>query len=257
MSIADNQVIVDTGAGMSVRGRKLLAGLTVASAVTLVGTMPASADVVQFAEDLPDGTAASPAASTPSATTAVVNSLGSHDVDAFQICITDPAAFHLTVEGVSDTGATRTMDTVVWLFDASGFLVASNDDASSGGTLGSAIDPGAVAASEPGAYTVAVSHYRTNPRRADSVVISQPGAGPLDHWTTTTGANHGLFRADLVAGATGSDGCGGEPVTDTPGDSHAVTTGNGRCQVLGGEGAARGRAQGLERAAEKRQSATC
>lgn len=234
---------------------KAISGITVGAAVLIgIGTQ-AGAEVYEPPSDLPDGTPGAPAGDTPASTTDVVGQLPSSDIDAFAICMTDPAAFHLVVGGVDDAGDSRSMDTVVWLFDPAGLLVAMNDDAPSGGR-GSELVPGSAAATVPGVHTVAVAHFRTRALDVSGVDIDDAAEGPLASWYRGSGSNHGPYRASLVAGASGSEGCGDEP-PDGGGDSHGVMTGSGRCQELGGRSAPRGRTNGLDNAAEHRNSESC
>ena len=175
--------------------------------------------------------------------------LDNGDIDAVTICVDDPAALHVQVGGVDDAGAPRSMDTVMWLFDADGLLVASNDDAPSGG-LGSELVPGSAAATDAGVHTVAVGHFRAYPRDAVGTRMSDPGSGPLETWRTGFGSNEGRYQLDLLAGASGSEGCGES-------GGAGVRTGNGRCQELGGKGAEKGKAHGLKKNADKRQNRAC
>lgn len=227
------------------------AAATTAALLTLGGM--AGADVHEPGEDLPDGTSSSPAAHTPASTTSVLSTLENHDVDAFYVCVEDPGAFHLQVGGVDDAGSPRHLDTVVWLFDSAGTLVAVNDqaDPASGlGRDGSELVPGAAASSSPGLHVVAVAHFRSYPIDDNGVRMNDPGSGPLTSWAARMGSNPGLYRADLLAGASGSLGCG---QAGGPG----VLTGNGRCQELGGGGAENGKAHGLSKNADKRRSPGC
>jgi hypothetical protein len=225
-----------------------MVAVLVAGAAGLIGLGgPIGAELNEVATDLPDGTPANPAAPTDTAMTSLKSMLGNDDVDAFQICVTDPAALHLSVGGVNEAGEATNLDTVMWLFDANGTMLAVNDDRS-GVDRGSVIVPGQAAAS-PGLHTVAIGYFRTKPYAADGTRILEPGQGPLDHWDPGFGVHNGYYVAHLLGGATGSVGCG-----DT---GHAVMTGNGRCQVLGGEASGAGKAKGLDKAAEHRRNETC
>lgn len=83
------------------------------------------------------------------------------DVDMYQIRVTDPAAFSVTVEvaapwqPVDPDGE----DTMLWLFDASGVRVLENDDRASGGLL-SGFAAGDLAG-PAGTYYLALSLFET------------------------------------------------------------------------------------------------
>lgn len=225
--------------------RRSLLGVVAGAAMLVAVGAPIGAQLSEHATDLPDGTPSDPAAPTPADTTAVGSMLEHHDVDAVLVCVTDPASLHLTVGGLDQDGVRRNLDTVMWLFDGDGTMVAVNDDRSTD-DLGSQIGPGID--TEPGVHTVAIGYFRTRPYTIGDVLIEAPGQGPLDHWAPGFGVSDGHYRADLVAGATGSDGCAGAP---------GVLTGDGRCQALGGNEVAKGKAQGIERAGERRASRSC
>ena len=225
------------------RRARRVAGVVLAGALVLgFHGGPLGANVAEHPEDVPDGAPGNPAVATPSDTLAVVSMLENNDVDAFAICVTDPAALHLKVAGTGET-ATR-LNTVMWLFDAAGMLVATNNDRAAG-DLGSEILPGTVMTS-PGEHVVAVGYFRTKPYGVDTFTPLSPGQGPLEFWDPGFGVAYGHYQIDLLAGAAGSEGCGGPP---------GVLTGNGRCQELGGGGA--DRARGLDRAAERRANPSC
>ena len=226
------------------RRARTVAGAVLAGALALgFHGGPLGANVVEHPEDVPDGTPGNPAVPTPSDAMAVVSMLENNDVDAFAVCVTDPATLHLKVAGTGDS-ATR-LDTVMWLFDASGMLVATNDDRAAD-DRGSEIVPG-TAFTAPGLHFVAVGYFRTKPYGTDVTTSLAPGQGPLQSWDPGFGVAFGHYQLDLLAGAAGSEACSGQ---------HAVLTGNGRCQELGGPGES-GRAHGLDRAADRRANATC
>jgi hypothetical protein len=233
----------------SVTGKAVAAG-----AVLLVGlAVPVGASLFSSTEDLPDGSAAAPAAPTPADTTSVQGALHDPDVDAFLICVTDPVALHLTVTGIDGADAPTGLDTMVWLFDADGVLKAMNDDRTW-------YDPSSEIASPdtgPGLHTVAVGSFRSRPLDANGEVMWMPGHGPLHGWDARSGFSGQRWEARLMAGATGSAGCGEPPEVPDAGTGHAVMTGNGRCQELGGAAVGAGKGKGLEKAAEHRQNETC
>ena len=250
---------------MAVR-RLFSAGAVVAAAAIMVQGGSAGATMFVPHADLPAGTPAEPAAATPAGTSSVLTDLLSSDVDAFAVCVTDPAALHVIATPVDANGVARPMDTVLRVFDAAGMLVAVNDDrVGMRVDDGSEILPGTAGATTPGLHTVVVTPFRAIPRVATNAEITAPGHGPLDHWSAGSTSNPGPVRVDLVSGATGSTGCGEpEPAPEAPEQpptepvaGPAVMTGNGRCQALGGKAVEKGKAKGLAQAAPHRQSGTC
>lgn len=235
-------------------GASLLLG---AVGVAALG-VPLGAQLVTPTGDLPDGSPAAPALTTAADTTSVQSVLQNSDVDAFAICVQDPAALHLSVYGVTTTGTRTNLDTVLFLLDAEGTLVAANDDTPSPDPSfprRSEIHPGTFVTS-PGVHTVAVGHFRTQPRLADQteMLVTE---GPLASWYAGFGVNEAGWRADLLGGAVGSEACAAEPPTEPGVEGAGVATGNGRCQALGGKAVEKGRAAGLEQAAEHRQNEPC
>ena len=233
-------------------GASLLLG---AVGVAALG-VPLGAQLVAPAGDLPDGSPSAPAMATAADTTAVQSVLLNSDVDAFAVCVQDPASLHLSVYGVSATGARTNLDTVVFLVDADGTLVALNDDTPTADPTfprRSELLPGTVATS-PGVHTVAVGHFRTKALLADQTEM-RVGDGPLASWSAGFGTHDAGWRADLVGGVVGSEGCVAEPAPEPEGAG--VSTGGGRCQALGGKAVANGKAAGLEQAAEHRQNDSC
>jgi hypothetical protein len=241
--------------------RLFTAGATVSIAVLLQG---GSVGATMFVPetDLPAGTPGEPAAATPAGTSSVLTDLQSSDVDAFAVCVSDPAALHVVATPVDANGVARPMDTVLRVFDAAGTLVAVNDD-----RIGMRVDdgseilPGTAGASAPGVHTVVVTPFRAIARTATNAEIAAPGDGPLDHWSLGSTSNPGFVRVDLLAGASGSTGCGDpEPAPEEPEEpapAVGVTTGNGRCQPLGGKAVDKGKATGLATAAEHRRNQPC
>ena len=234
-------------------GAFVLGGLGVAALA-----VPLGAQLVMSAEDLPNGSPSDPAHSTPADTTAVQSVLQNSDVDAFEICVQDPAALHLSVRGVDAAGAPTNLDTVLFVFDEAGTLVGRNDDTAAGDPLfprRSELPPGSVATS-PGRHTVAVGHFRTKALLADDSEMAV-GARPLASWYGGFGTHDAGWKAELLGGAVGSEGCVEEaPPAGSPA-GEGVMTGNGRCQPVGGKAVEKGKAGGLETAAEHRQNETC
>ena len=239
------------------RGQLSVAGAIVAIVGLLIPVTSAGAGGAVFSpsSDLPEGTPTDPAATTPSDTTSVVEWLASSDVDGFAVCVTDPAALHIAIEGVDSEGAHRDMDTVLWLFDADGNLVAWNDDRSAA-DLSSELVAGSAAETTPGVHVVAFAPFRSTPLDPAGANIELPGSGPVTSWRYGSSPDPGLVQVDLLAGAMGSQDCGGG--TSAGGSTSAgVTTGNGRCQQLGGPAADNDHAKGLDVAADHRHRAAC
>lgn len=243
--------------------RRLFSAGAVVSIAVLLQSGSAGATMFVPESDLPSGTPGEPAAATPAGTSSVLTDLQSSDIDAFAVCVTDPAALHLVATPVDANGVARPMDTVLRVFDAAGTLVAVNDDRSGMRVDdGSEILPGTAGASAPGVLTVVVTPFRAIARTATNAEIVAPGDGPLDHWSLGSTPNPGLVRVDLLAGASGSTGCGDpapapEEPPAGPAAGPAVMTGNGRCQPLGGNAVEKGKAAGLATAAEHRRSRPC
>ncbi|MBW7906256.1 MAG: hypothetical protein LC135_04755 [Phycisphaerae bacterium] len=91
---------------------------------------------------------------------------GCDDVDMYCIQILDPDNFAVNMEG---TNLTVDNDTMLWLFDAAGNLVLSDDDDGDG--LLSEFFAGELAGNPPGTYYIAVSLFAT-----------VPGDDPITHW---------------------------------------------------------------------------
>ena len=239
--------------------RQVIGGALVLGAVSVAAlAVPLGAQLVSSAEDLPDGSPASPAGATPADTTAVQSVLQNSDVDAFEICVQDPAALHLSVRGVDAAGAWTNLDTVLFVFDESGTLVGRNDDTATPDPQfprRSELPPGSVATS-PGVHTVAVGHFRTKALLADSTEMTV-GSGPHASWYAGFGTHDAGWKAELLGGAVGSEGCVEEAPPAAAPAGEGVMTGNGRCQALGGKAAQEGKARGLEKAAEHRQNPGC
>ena len=239
------------------RGQLSMAGAIVAIVGLLMPVTGANAGGAVFSpsSDLPEGTPSDPAAATPSDTTSVVEWLASSDVDAFAVCVTDPTTLHIAIEGVDSDGAHRDMDTVLWLFDADGNLVAWNDDRSTA-DLSSELAAGSAAETTPGTHVVAFAPFRSTPLDPTGANIELPGSGPVTSWRYGSSSDPGLVQVDLLAGTMGSQDCGsGTSAGDST--SSGITTGNGRCQRLGGRAADDGHANGLDVAAGRRHRAAC
>ena len=140
---------------------------------------------------------------------------GGGDVDMYRVCLSDGPSFF-----ASTVGAT-TLDTQIFLFDANGRGVYSNDDASVG-VRGSRLPSGhRFSPSGPGEYYLALSSFNNDPQSdageifpdlfssslyPDGVVDAAGvgGAEPIVSWMGPTRGPPGLYRIN-VTGTTGCD----------------------------------------------------
>lgn len=178
---------------------------------------------------------------------------GGGDVDVYRVCLTDGPSFF-----ASTVGAT-TLDTQLFLFDANGRGVYSNDDASIG-VRGSRLPSGhRFSPSAPGEYYIALSSFNNDPQSdAGEIfpdlfsgslypdgVVNAAGVGgdePIVSWSGPTRGPPGLYRINL----TGTTGCDGVPPTvdlRSPEDGSHVKQGaplvvDFSCDDTGGSGLA-------------------
>ena len=145
---------------------------------------------------------------------------GGGDVDVYRVCLTDGPSFF-----ASTVGAT-TLDTQLFLFDANGRGVYSNDDAMIG-VRGSRLPSGhRFSPSAPGEYFVALSSFNNDPQSdAGEIfpdlfsgslypdgVVDAAGVGgdePIVSWSGPTRGPPGLYRINL----TGTTACDLVPPT--------------------------------------------
>ena len=188
---------------------------------------------------------------------AVTEILGSFtsgaDVDVYRVCLTDGASFS------ASTVAPMSLDTQLFLFDADGLGVYSNDDAGIGvrGSRLPARHP--FSPTSGGEYFIGLSSFNNDPRSAageifpdvfssslypDGVVNAVGGGSdePVSSWIGLTRGPAGLYRLDL----TGTTGCDNTPPTvelSSPADGAHVKQGadlvvDFSCSDTGGSGLA-------------------
>ncbi len=124
------------------------------------------------------------------------------DVDMYQLEICDIASF-----SASTVGGT-TLDTQLFLFDASGLGIASNDDTPGGGALQSTISNLYVTAT--GTYFLAITRYNRDPVSSGGLIFQPaafteetpangPGAGfPVSGWENTVAGAGGPYTITLT-----------------------------------------------------------
>jgi hypothetical protein len=145
---------------------------------------------------------------------------GGADVDVYRVCLTGGGSF-----SASTAGAT-TLDTQLFLFDADGLGVYSNDDAGLG-VHGSRLPAGhRFSPSAPGEYFIALSSFNNDPQSEageifpdlfssslypDGVVdaTGMGGEEPIVGWSGPTRGPLGLYRISV----TGTTGCDTAPPT--------------------------------------------
>jgi hypothetical protein len=145
---------------------------------------------------------------------------GGGDVDVYRVCLTDGASFS------ASTVAFTTLDTQIFLFDANGRGVYSNDDAGIG-IRGSLLpSQHRFSPSAPGEYFIALSSFNNDPQSdageifpdlfSSSLypdgVVNAAGVGgdkPIVSWIGPTRGPPGLYRITV----TGTMGCDMTPPT--------------------------------------------
>ena len=145
---------------------------------------------------------------------------GGGDVDVYRVCLTDGVSFSATTVG------TTTLDTQLFLFDADGRGVYSNDDAGIG-IRGSRLPSGhRFSPTSSGEYFIAVSSFNNDPQSdageifpdlfSSSLypdgVVNAAGVGadePITSWVGPTRGPPGLYRINV----TGTMGCDTTPPT--------------------------------------------
>ncbi|MBC7881306.1 MAG: DVUA0089 family protein [Anaerolineae bacterium] len=144
---------------------------------------------------------------------AIVGTLTANNADLFQIYISDPVTF--SANTLFTTGVNN-FDTSLFLFDAGGFGVYANDDATGSQSALPAGD--ALSPTTAGIYYIAISGSGFSPVSTDGPIFQQPngntipfnavlsptgvgGTKALSGWTGTSGSNAGAYRINLT-GAT-------------------------------------------------------
>ena len=142
------------------------------------------------------------------------------DVDVYRVCLSSGASFS------ASTAGTTTLDTQLFLLDADGFGVYSNDDAGLG-VHGSRLPANhRFSPSAPGEYFIALSSYNHDPQSESGEifpdlfmpgfypdgVVDASGMGgdePIVGWSGRTRGPPGLYRINV----TGTTGCDATPPT--------------------------------------------
>jgi hypothetical protein len=178
---------------------------------------------------------------------------GGGDVDVYRVCVADGASF-----SASTINAT-TLDTQMFLFDAAGMGVYSNDDAGLGIHGSRLPDHHRFSPAAPGEYFIALSSFNNDPQSdageifpdlfapglyPDGVVdaTGMGGAEPVVGWSGRTRGPPGLYRINV----TGTTGCDTTPPTvdlRSPADGAVVKQGAAlvtdfSCADSGGSGLA-------------------
>jgi hypothetical protein len=178
---------------------------------------------------------------------------GGDDVDMYRVCLTDGASFSASTVGAS------MLDTQLFLLDADGLGVYSNDDAGIG--MRGSLLPSAhrFSPAGPGEYFIAISSFNNDPQSdAGEIfpdlftpnlypdgVVNAAGVGgdePIVSWVGPTRGPPGLYRINV----TGTMGCDTVPPTvdlRSPADGSHVKQGaevvvDFSCADTGGSGLA-------------------
>jgi hypothetical protein len=159
-----------------------------------VGALAVGAVDAAHAEVPDAGETVATAATAYGQTTITGTMATANDIDMYTVCISDPAAFSVTVGGL---GA-GSNDGQLFLFDASGLGKAAVDDTGSGGLVpGIPAGTAVVAALAPGEYLLAISNFDRDPV-AGGVEIFPSAVGvvgptitnqPVDGWNGAGNAN--------------------------------------------------------------------
>ena len=155
------------------------------------------------------------------AVTSILGSFtGGGDVDMYRVCLTDGASFSATTVGAT------TLDTQLFLLDANGLGVYSNDDAAIG-VRGSRLPSNhRFSPTHPGVYYLALSSFNNDPQSDageifpdlfstslyPDMVVDAAGVGadePIVRWSGPTRGPPGLYRITV----TGTMGCDMVPPT--------------------------------------------
>ncbi len=176
---------------------------------------------------------------------------GGGDVDMYRVCLTDGASFSATTVGAT------TLDTQLFLLDANGLGVYSNDDAAIG-VRGSRLPSNhRFSPAGPGVYFLALSSFNNDPQSDageifpdlfstsiyPDMVVDAAGVGadePIVGWSGPTRGPPGLYRINV----TGTMGCDTVPPTvdlRSPADGSHVKQGapvvvDYSCADIGGSG---------------------
>ena len=189
----------------------------------------------------------------PGAVTEILGSFTSGgDVDVYRVCLTDGASFS------ASTVVPMSLDTQLFLFDADGLGVYSNDDAGIGVRASRLPAQHRFSPTSGGEYFIGLSSFNNDPRSdageifpdvfSSSLypdgVVNAAGVGseePVSSWVGLTRGPSGLYRINL----TGTTGCDTTPPTVelSPADGARVKQGaevvvDFSCSDTGGSGLA-------------------
>jgi pre-peptidase len=169
-------------------------------------------DLPSTAQDLGSGAVTSILGSFP----------GGGDVDVYRVCLTDGASFSATTSSVGPPP----LDTQLFLLDANGFGVYSNDDAAIGQRNSRLPSNHRFSPTAPGVYFIALSSFNNDPQSDageifpdlfstslyPDMVVDAAGVGadePIVGWSGPTRGPPGLYRITV----TGTMGCDTVPPT--------------------------------------------
>jgi hypothetical protein len=169
-------------------------------------------DLPSTAQDLGSGAVTSILGSFP----------GGGDVDVYRVCLTDGASFSATTSSVGPPP----LDTQLFLLDANGFGVYSNDDAAIGERNSRLPSNHRFSPTAPGVYFIALSSFNNDPQSDageifpdlfstslyPDMVVDAAGVGadePIVGWSGPTRGPPGLYRITV----TGTMGCDAVPPT--------------------------------------------
>jgi len=147
---------------------------------------------------------------------------GGGDVDVYRVCLTDGASFSAT----TSTIGSPPLDTQLFLLDANGFGVYSNDDAAIGQRSSRLPSNHRFSPTGPGVYYLALSSFNNDPQSDageifpdlfspnlyPDMVVDASGVGadePIVGWTGPTRGPPGNYRITV----TGTMGCDTVPPT--------------------------------------------
>ena len=169
-------------------------------------------DLPSTAQDLGSGAVTSILGSFP----------GGGDVDVYRVCLTDGASF----SAATTTVGAPPLDTQLFLLDANGFGVYSNDDAAIGQRSSRLPSNHRFSPTAPGVYYIALSSFNNDPQSDageifpdlfsmslyPDMVVDAAGVGadePIVGWSGPTRGPPGLYRITV----TGTMGCDMTPPT--------------------------------------------
>ncbi len=194
-----------------VQGKKILVASLFAAAAVITQQSAAQA---QFIETSDAGQTLATAAPTATlfpgaALTSITGTFSSlTDADLFAITITTPSTFSATTVNTVTNGGGQ--DTALFLFDASGHAIATNDDAAGGATLDSTLPAGSslFANLTAGTYYIGISESGNEAVNSANQLLfaGYPGGDTTAVRGTATGLNpttEATFNGNTFGGAAG------------------------------------------------------